>query len=63
MMFQFELNQHFFFNLSPLFVFLISIVKQINQFFELWNMSVFEMNIYYKLKISYIIILAIIKHA
>jgi hypothetical protein len=63
MVFQFELNQHFFFNLSPLFVFSISIVKQINQFFELWNMSAFEMNIYYKLQISYIIILAIIKHA
>jgi hypothetical protein len=63
MVFQFELNQHLFFKLSPLFIFSISIVKQTNQSFELWNMLAFEMSIYHKLKISYIIVLAIIKHA
>jgi hypothetical protein len=62
MVFQFELNQHLFFKLSPLFIFSISIVKQTNQSFELWNMLAFEMSIYHKLKISYIIVLAIIKH-
>jgi hypothetical protein len=63
MVFQFELNQHLFSKLSPLFVFSILIVKQINQSFELWNMPAFEMSIYHKLKISYIIRLVIIKHA
>ena len=63
MVFQFELNQHLFSKLSPLFVFSISIVKQINQSFELWNMPAFEMSSYHKLKISYIIRLVIIKHA
>jgi hypothetical protein len=56
MVFQFELNQH-------LFIFSLSIVKHINQSFKLWDMLAFKMSIYHKLKISYVIVLAIIKHA
>jgi hypothetical protein len=56
MVFQFEFNQHLFSKLSPLFVFSISVVKLINQSFD-------KMNIYYKLKVSYIIRLFIIKYA
>jgi len=63
MVFQFELNQHLFFKLSPLFVFSLSIVKHINQSLKLRDMPAFKMNIYHKLKISYVIVLAIIKHA
>jgi hypothetical protein len=63
MVFQFGLNQHFFSKLSPLFVFSISVVKLINQFFDLYDRPAFKMNIYYKLKISYIIRHVIIKHA
>ena len=62
MMFQFELNQHLFSKLSPLFVFLISAVKLINQSFDLCDRPAFKMNIYHKLKVSYIIRLVIIKN-
>jgi hypothetical protein len=63
MVFQFEFNQHLFSKLSPLFVFLILVVKLINQSFNLYDRPAFEMNIYHKLNVSYIIILVIIKHA
>ena len=63
MLFQFELNQHLFSKLNPLFVFSISVVKHINQSFDLCDRSAFKMNIYHKLKVSYIIRHAIIKHA
>jgi hypothetical protein len=62
-MFQFEFNQHIFSKLSPLFVFSISVVKLINQSFDLCEKPTFKMNIYHKLKVSYIIRLVIIKHA
>jgi hypothetical protein len=63
MMFQFGLNQHLFSKLSPLFVFSISVVKFINQSFDLYDRPAFKMNIYHKLKVSYVIRLVIIKHA
>jgi hypothetical protein len=63
MVFQFELNQHLFSKLSPLFVSLLSTVNHINQSFELWDILAFKISIYHKLKISYIIRLVIIKHA
>jgi len=63
MMFQFGLNRHFFSKFSPLFVFSISVVKLINQSFDLYDRLAFKMNIYHKLKVSYIIKLVIIKHA
>jgi hypothetical protein len=63
MMFQFGLNQHLFSKLSPLFIFLILVVKLINQSFDLCDMPAFKMNIYHKLKVSYIIRHVIIKHA
>ena len=50
MMFQFGLNQHLFSKLSPLFVFSISVVKLINQSFDLCDKPAF-------------IRLVIIKHA
>jgi hypothetical protein len=62
-MFQFGLNQHLFFKLNPLFIFSISVVKLINQSFDLCDRHVFKMNIYHKLKVSYIIRYVIIKHA
>jgi len=62
MVFQFGPNQHLFFKLTHLFVFSISIVKLINQSFDLRDRPAFKMNIYHKLKISYIIIYVIIKH-
>jgi len=62
MMFLFGLNQHLFFKLSPLFVSSISVVKLINQSFDLCDRLVFKMSIYHKLKVSYIIRLVIIKH-
>jgi hypothetical protein len=62
MVFQFGLNQHLFFKLNPLFVFLISVVKLINQSFDLCDRPAFKMNIYHKLKESYIIRHVIIKH-
>jgi hypothetical protein len=61
--FHFGLNQHLFCKLAPLFVFSISIVKLISQSFDLCDRPVFKMNIYHKLKVSYIIKLVIIKHA
>jgi hypothetical protein len=63
MLFQFEFNQHLFSNISLLFVVSISVVEFINQFFDLCDKSAFTMNIYHKLKVSYIIRLVIIKHA
>jgi len=63
MVFQFEFNQHLFSKLSPLFVLTISVVKLINQSFDLCDRPTFKMNIYHKLKVSYIIRLVIIKHA
>jgi hypothetical protein len=63
MVFQFGLKQHLFSKLSPLFVFSISVVKLINQSFDLCDMPAFKMKIYHKLKVSYIIRHAIIKHA
>jgi hypothetical protein len=62
-MFQFGLNQHLFLKLNPLFIFSISVVKLINQSFDLCDRHVFKMNIYHKLKVSYIIRYVIIKHA
>jgi hypothetical protein len=62
-MFQFEFNQHLFSKLNPLFVFSISVVKLINQSFDLYDRPAFKMNIYHKLNVSYIIRLVIIKHA
>jgi hypothetical protein len=62
MVFQFEFNQHRFTKLSPLFVFSISVVKLINQSFDLCDRPAFKMKIYHKLKVSYIIRLVIIKH-
>jgi len=62
MVFLFGLNQHLFFKLSPLFVFLILVVKFINQSFDLCDRPTFKMNIYHKLKVSYIIRHVIIKH-
>jgi hypothetical protein len=63
MVFQFGLNQHLFSKLSPLFVFSISVVKLINQSFDLCDRLAFNMNIYHKIKVSYIIRQVIIKHA
>jgi hypothetical protein len=63
MVLQFEFNQHLFSKLSPLFVFSISVIKLINQSFDLCDRPAFKINIYHKLKVSYIIILVIIKHA
>ena len=63
MVFQFEFNQHLFSKLSPLLIFSISVVKLINQSFDLCDRPAFKMNIYHKLKVSYIIRLVIIKHA
>jgi len=61
--FQFGLNQHLFSKLAPLFVFSISVVKLINQSFDLCDRPAFKMNIYHKLKVSYSIRFIIIKHA
>jgi len=63
MVFQFGLNQHLFSKLSPLFIFSILVVKLINQFFNLCDRPTFKMNIYHKLKVSYIFRHVIIKHA
>jgi hypothetical protein len=62
-MFQYGLNQHLFSKLSPLFVFLILVVKFINQSLDLFDRLAFKMNIYHKLKVTYIIRYDIIKHA
>ena len=63
MVFQFEFNQHLFSKLNALFIFSISVVKLINQSIDLYDRLAFKMNIYHKLKVSYIIRLVIIKHA
>jgi hypothetical protein len=63
MVFQFGLNQHLFSKFNPLFVFSISVVELINQSFDLYDRLAFKMNIYHKLKVSYIIRHVIIKHA
>jgi hypothetical protein len=63
MVFQFGLNQHLFSKLGPLFVFSILVVKLINQSFNLCDRLAFKMNIYHKLKVSYIVRHVIIKHA
>jgi len=63
MVLQFEFNQHLFSKRSPIFVFSILVVKLINQSFDLCDRPAFKMNVYHKLKVSYIIILVIIKHA
>ena len=63
MMFQFGLNQHIFSKLNPVFVFSISVVKLINQSFDLCDRPTFKMNIYHKLKVSYIVRHVIITHA
>jgi hypothetical protein len=63
MVFQFKFNQHLFSKFNPLFIFSISVVKLINQSFDLCDRPAFKMNIYHKLKVSYIIRLVIIKHA
>jgi len=62
MVFQFGLNQYLFSKFSPFF-FSISVVKLINQSFDLCDRPAFKMNIYHKLKVSYIIRHVIIKHA
>jgi hypothetical protein len=62
-MFQFGLNEHIFSKLSPLFIFSISVVKLINQSFDLCDRPAFKMNIYHKLNGSYIIRHVIIKQA
>jgi len=61
--FQFGLNQHLFSKFGPLFVLSISELKLINKSFHLCDRPAFKMNIYHKLKVSYGIILVIIKHA
>jgi len=63
MVFQFGLNQYLFSKLSPLFVFSILVAKIINQSFDLCDRLAFKMNIYHKLKVSYIIRHVITKHA
>jgi len=48
---------------AHLFVLSISVLQLINQFFHLCDRPAFKMNIYHKLKVSYIIRYVIIKHA
>jgi hypothetical protein len=62
-MFQFGLHQYLFSKFGHLFVLSISVLQLINQFFHLCDRSAFKMNIYHKLKVSYIIRYVIIKHA
>jgi len=62
-MFQFGLNQNLFSKLNPLFIFSISVVELINQSFDLCDRLAFKMNIYHKLKVSYVIRHVIIKYA
>ena len=63
MVFQFGLNQHLFSKLSPLFIVSISVVKLINESFDLCDRPAFKMSIYHKLNVSYIMRHVIIKHA
>jgi hypothetical protein len=60
--FQFGLHQHLFSKFGHLSVLSISVLQLINQFFHLCDRPEFKMNIYHKLKVSYIIIYVIIKH-
>jgi len=62
MVFQFEFNQYLISKLNPLFVFSISVVKLIYPSFDLCDRPAFKMNIYHKLKVSYIIRFVVIKH-
>ena len=62
-MFQFGLHQRLFSTFGHLFVLSISVLQLINQFFHLYDRPAFKMNIYHKLKLSYIIRYVIIKHA
>ena len=62
-MFQFGLHQHLFSKFGHLFVLSISVLQLINQFFHLCDRPAFKLNIYHKLKVSYIIRYVIIKHA
>jgi len=62
-MFQFGLHQYLFSKFGHLFVLLISVLQLINQSFHLCDRLAFKMNIYHKLKLSYIIRYVIIKHA
>ena len=52
-----------FFKFAHLFVLSISVLQLINKFFHLCDRPAFKMNIYHKLKVSYIIRYVIIKHA
>jgi hypothetical protein len=61
--FKFGQNQYLFSKLNPLFVFSISVVELISQSFDLCDRPAFKMNIYHKLKVSYIIIHVIINYA
>jgi hypothetical protein len=58
----FGLHQHLFSKFGHQFVLSISVLQLINQFFYLCNRPAFKMNIYHKLKVSYIIRYVIIKH-
>jgi len=62
-MFQFGLHQYLFSKFGHLFVLSILVLQLINQFFHLCDRATFKMNIYHKLKVSYIIRYVIIKHA
>ena len=57
------MNHHLFSKFDPLFVLSISIFELINQSFDLCDRPEFKMNMYHKLKVSYIIRHVIIKHA
>ena len=57
------MHQDLFSKFGPLFVLSISVLKLINQSFHLCDRPAFKMNIYHKLKVSYIIRYVIIKHA
>ena len=62
-MFQFGLHQNLFSKFGHLFVLSISVLQLINQFFHLCDRPTFKMDIFHKLKVSYIIRYVIIKHA
>ena len=57
-----ELHQHLFSKFGHLSVLSISVLQLINQFFHLCDRPAFKMNIYHKLKVSYIIRYVSIKH-
>jgi len=58
-----DYTNHLFSKFAHLFVLSISVLQLINQFFHLCDRPAFKMNIYHKLKVSYIIRYVIIKHA